>query len=101
MLISWFAFKNVESLAALYGSNFVKINPKKAIIGPNKGTCVYDHIKDVTTCLYSKKLDCVGCHFSHPFRAACETGCMSLYSLFPDEVIKEILKLVSFKKLFL
>lgn len=43
-------------------------------------------------CLSARTLDCTGCHFQAPFRAACDQGCMSLYRLFPDEVLGRVLE---------
>lgn len=64
-----------------------------ALMGPTKPT-VFSHISNVF-CLQSKTFDCVGCHFAKPFRAACDQGCSSLFSLFPDAVLKTVLKLLA------
>jgi hypothetical protein len=62
--------------------------PTLALMGPTRDT-VFAHLPDVE-CLASNDLECTGCHFRAPFRAACDQGCMSLYRLFPDEVFRRI-----------
>ncbi len=62
-----------------------------ALLGPTKPT-VFSHIDNVVP-VQNDKLSCVGCHFKggiNGFRAACDQGCMSLYSLTVDEVLAEI-----------
>lgn len=63
--------------------------PTLALMGPTRAT-VFSHIPEVE-CLTSN-MDCTGCHFQAPFRAACDQGCMSLYRLFPDDVLKRALQ---------
>jgi hypothetical protein len=63
--------------------------PTLALMGPTRPT-VFTHLPDVTT-LSSASLDCTGCHFQAPFRAACDQGCMSMYRLFPEEVLNRVL----------
>lgn len=58
--------------------------PTLALMGPTRGS-VFAHIPNVT-CITSA-LDCTGCHFQTPFRAACDQGCQSLFRLFPDDVL--------------
>jgi Glycosyltransferase family 9 (heptosyltransferase) len=60
-----------------------------ALMGPTRST-VFDHM-DSVQCMTST-LDCTGCHFKTPFRAACDQGCMSLYRIFPDEVLRRTLE---------
>ena len=64
--------------------------PTLALMGPTL-PAVFSHTPDVG-CLASDAIDCTGCHFSPPFRAACDQGCMSLYRLFPDTVLQRILE---------
>jgi ADP-heptose:LPS heptosyltransferase len=64
--------------------------PTLALLGPTRPT-VFSHTPDVE-CLSAETLDCTGCHFQAPFRAACDQGCMSLYRLFPDQVLQRILE---------
>lgn len=59
--------------------------PTLALMGPTRPT-VYAHAPAVE-CVTTAALDCVGCHFRAPFRAACDQGCMALYRLFPDDVL--------------
>jgi len=59
--------------------------PTLALMGPTRDT-VFSHMPEVD-CLTST-MDCTGCHFQAPFRAACDQGCQSLYRLFPDDVLQ-------------
>lgn len=59
-----------------------------ALLGPTRPT-VFAHSPTVE-CLASTAIECTGCHFGTPFRAACDQGCHSLFRLFPDEVIRHI-----------
>jgi hypothetical protein len=63
--------------------------PTLALMGPTTAS-VFAHTPDVE-CLSSSGLECTGCHFRPPFRAACDQGCMSLYRLFPDDVLRRVL----------
>ena len=63
--------------------------PALALMGPTRAT-VFAHTPDVE-CLASAAIECTGCHFRAPFRAACDQGCMSLYRLFPDDVLRRAL----------
>lgn len=67
--------------------------PTIALMGPTRPN-VFKHIPDVKT-LSSSRMGCTGCHFGKPFRACCDLGCMSLYRLFPDEVIDTIFSLLN------
>jgi ADP-heptose:LPS heptosyltransferase len=60
--------------------------PTLALIGPTRPT-VFAHMPDVE-CLAATTMYCTGCHFQEPFRPACDQGCMSLYRLFPDDVLR-------------
>ena len=68
-----------------------------ALLGPTKPT-VFMHIGNVY-CLQSGMLDCVGCHFANNqgkgFRACCDQGCSSLFSLLPDQVLGTVLNLMA------
>lgn len=63
--------------------------PTLALMGPTRAS-IFAHMPDVE-CL-SSSLDCTGCHFQPPFRAACDQGCMSLYRLFPGDVLKRAME---------
>jgi hypothetical protein len=67
--------------------------PTIALMGPTKAT-VFAHIPEVE-CLASTGLECTGCHFGAPFRPACDQGCMSLYRLFPDDLLHLIVTRLS------
>lgn len=64
--------------------------PTIALMGPTKST-VFSHLSSVE-CLHAPadRLDCVGCHFGHPYRAACDQGCMSLMQLRVSDVAKVV-----------
>lgn len=66
--------------------------PTLALMGPTRPT-VFAHLPDVEP-LWSNALDCVGCHFQAPFRAACDQGCMAMYRLFPEDVLDRVLAIV-------
>lgn len=66
--------------------------PTLALMGPTNAT-VFSHMPEVQ-CLTSS-MDCTGCHFQPPFRAACDQGCMSLYRLFPEVVLERTLAKLS------
>lgn len=59
-----------------------------ALLGPTSPN-VYKHLHNVRT-LSSDQIDCSGCHFGSPYRASCDLGCLSLYRLFPEEVLDTI-----------
>jgi hypothetical protein len=63
--------------------------PTVALMGPTRPT-VFAHAPSVT-CLGSGAIDCTGCHFAAPFRAACDQGCQSLFRLFPEVVLRHVL----------
>ena len=54
---------------------------------------VFAHISNVL-CLQTQALDCVGCHFAQPFRAACDQGCSALIAMTADQVFSTALKLI-------
>jgi hypothetical protein len=64
--------------------------PTIALMGPTRPT-VFAHAPAVE-CLASDAIDCTGCHFSPPFRAACDQGCQSLFRLYPDVVFRRVLQ---------
>jgi ADP-heptose:LPS heptosyltransferase len=64
--------------------------PTLALMGPTRKT-VFSHCPEVE-CMYTNRIDCAGCHFRAPFRAACDQGCMALYRLYPDDVLQRIWK---------
>ena len=66
--------------------------PTLALLGPTRPT-VFAHTPEVT-CLSSAAIECTGCHFAAPFRAACDQGCQSLFRLFPETVLATILERV-------
>ncbi|MBI5584765.1 MAG: hypothetical protein HY892_13195 [Deltaproteobacteria bacterium] len=62
--------------------------PALVLLGPTNPQ-VYRYLPDVRT-LSSDRIDCSGCHFGPPFRSVCDLGCLSLYRLFPEEVLGAI-----------
>ena len=64
--------------------------PTLALMGPTRPE-VFAHATDIE-CLASNLIECTGCHFRAPFRAACDQGCMSLFRLFPDDVLRRALE---------
>lgn len=70
--------------------------PTLVLMGPTK-TNIIEYIPNIEP-MISGMLDCVGCHFGQPFRAACDKGCMSLYSLFPDTVLERALEIIEENK---
>jgi ADP-heptose:LPS heptosyltransferase len=66
--------------------------PTLAVMGPTRPT-VFAHAETVE-CVASAAIECTGCHFSPPFRAACDQGCQSLFRLFPDTVFAKVLERV-------
>jgi ADP-heptose:LPS heptosyltransferase len=64
--------------------------PTLALMGPTRPT-VFAHDPGVE-CLASAAIDCTGCHFAAPFRAACDQGCQSLFRLHPEAVIRRVLQ---------
>lgn len=68
--------------------------PTLALLGPTTRRIV-SHMPSVEVMSApADRLDCVGCYFQSPFRAACDQGCLSLARLWPEEVLqraKEIL----------
>lgn len=67
--------------------------PTVALMGPTRPT-VFAH-SAVVECLASGRIECTGCHFAAPFRAACDQGCLSLFRLFPEDVLRHVLHVVS------
>jgi hypothetical protein len=66
--------------------------PTLALMGPTRRT-VFGYSPDVV-CLGSSRIECTGCHFQAPFRAACDQGCLSLYRLFPEDVFASVAHLL-------
>ena len=64
--------------------------PTIALMGPTRST-VFAHATNIE-CLASGGIKCTGCHFRPPFRAACDQGCLSLYRLFPEVVLRRVLE---------
>lgn len=64
--------------------------PTLALMGPTLPT-VFAHLPHVE-CLATNRIECTGCHFRAPFRAACDQGCLSLYRLFPEDVLDRVLE---------
>lgn len=67
--------------------------PTVALMGPTKPT-VFAHATAVE-CLASNRIECTGCHFAAPFRAACDQGCLSLFRLYPEDVFRHVLHVVT------
>jgi hypothetical protein len=66
--------------------------PTLALMGPTR-PAVFAHTPTVE-CLASGLIECTGCHFAAPFRAACDQGCQSLFRLFPEAVLGRVLERV-------
>jgi ADP-heptose:LPS heptosyltransferase len=62
--------------------------PTLAIMGPTR-PAVFAHSPAVE-CIASDRIECTGCHFAAPFRAACDQGCQSLFRLFPEVVLRRV-----------
>jgi hypothetical protein len=71
--------------------------PTFALMGPTRPT-VFAHTPMVE-CLSATEVECTGCHFAAPFRAACDQGCQSLFRLFPDVVLGRVLERVGSARL--
>lgn len=71
--------------------------PTLALLGPTLPT-IFALCPSVT-CLAAPKtrIDCVGCYFGHPFRGACDLGCMALSRLFVEDVLAHTRDLLSRK----
>jgi ADP-heptose:LPS heptosyltransferase len=66
--------------------------PTLALMGPTRPT-VFAHMPGVE-CLASDAIECTGCHFAPPFRAACDQGCQSLFRLYPEVVLRRVLRAI-------
>lgn len=100
----WFYGVDMEDLAALVKrADLVVCNdsfpahlsgtlgtPTLALLGPTNPS-VYKYLENVRT-LSSDQMGCTGCHFGSPYRACCDLGCLSLYRLFPEQVLNTILQ---------
>lgn len=73
-----------------------------AVMGPTKPEVVFGHTLDVVTPLQSSCVECSGCHFKPivngkiGWRAACDQGCVALYSILPNDIknkVKDLLKI--------
>lgn len=69
--------------------------PTLALMGPTRAACVFGHIREVTPLAVSGEPGCAGCHFSHPYRAACDQGCQALHLLTPATVFRAACKLLA------
>ena len=60
--------------------------------GPTKPT-IWWHAPQIETMqVGTDRVSCVGCHFGHPFRSACDFGCFALAALTPDFVLSRVVK---------
>lgn len=66
--------------------------PTLALMGPTKPTVLAHMVSVQCLTTADTSIRCNGCHFKPPFRAACDQGCQSLYRLFPDDVVRKVLK---------
>lgn len=68
--------------------------PTLALLGPTTPG-VISHCPSVR-CLSAppERMECVGCVFNAPYRAACDQGCMALSRLFVEDVVDAIRELV-------
>lgn len=62
--------------------------PTISLMGPTHYN-VFAHISDVHP-MHSEISKCAGCHFGHPFRAACDIMCQALMTLIPQDVAKTV-----------
>lgn len=60
--------------------------------GPTRPSCVFGHIPDVTALVSEEPPHCAGCHFSPPYRAACDEACQMLYALKPHVVLGRVIE---------
>ena len=86
----------VERAAAVVGNDSFPAHlagaagvPTLALMGPTR-PAVFAHCSAVE-CLAADSIDCTGCHFGAPFRAACDQGCRSLFRLDPRAVLRRVL----------
>lgn len=65
--------------------------PTVALLGPTKKGIIShcDSVSVMTAPL--DRIDCTGCVFQSPFRAACDQGCLSLARLWPEEVYRKVM----------
>lgn len=68
--------------------------PVLALLGSSKPYCVFGHIPDVVPVASDEPPGCAGCHYGHPYRAACDINCQSLFSLWPHVVLTRILSTI-------
>jgi hypothetical protein len=72
------------SLAAILRKRIISLE------GPTRPT-IWWHAPQVETMqVGTDRVSCVGCHFSSPFRSACDFGCFALAALTPAEVLARI-----------
>ena len=67
--------------------------PTLALMGPTR-PAVFAHARAVECLSSGAAIECTGCHFAAPFRAACDQGCQSLFRLFPETVLARVLERV-------
>jgi Glycosyltransferase family 9 (heptosyltransferase) len=67
--------------------------PTLALMGPTR-PAVFAHAPAVECLSSGAAIECTGCHFAAPFRAACDQGCQSLFRLFPETVFARVLERV-------
>jgi ADP-heptose:LPS heptosyltransferase len=65
-----------------------------ALMGPTRAACVFGHIPEVVP-LAADEPGCAGCHFSPPYRPACDQGCQALHLLTPATVFAHAAALLS------
>lgn len=68
--------------------------PTIALLGPSRAKCVFGHIPEVIALASDEPPGCAGCHYGHPYRAACDIACQSLYSLWPHVVLERVSSLL-------
>ena len=70
--------------------------PTLAILGPTHPN-VFAHVPDVIP-MQSKAMECVGCHFSQPYRAACDLLCQGLATTLPRDVAAKVQEIVPIQR---
>ena len=65
--------------------------PALALCGPTTAVC-FSHVPSVE--VVTSALECTGCYFGEPFRAACDQGCRSLFMLEPELVVTKIKRML-------
>lgn len=90
MLASCAVVVGVDSMPAHLAGTIGR--PTIAIMGPTQ-PAVFSHIQNVLP-MQAEGLDCTGCHFQRPFRAACDLACQSMLRVYPQDVSRTVSHIV-------